>query len=101
MVNNSTIPGQPNLCRHDAVSTSKTCASYLTDLIGHKFVLIPTVLVHHAIGSNVEISVGNTLNLIRELMHSDAEFITEAQRLQPERSEVFRLCCDKTKIYNV
>jgi NAD dependent epimerase/dehydratase len=50
------------------------------------------------IGSNFEISVGDTLNLIREIMHSDVEFITDSQRLRPEKSEVFRLWCDNTKI---
>ena len=50
------------------------------------------------IGSNFEISVGDTLNLIREIMSSDVEFLVEEQRLRPERSEVFRLWCDNTKI---
>lgn len=50
------------------------------------------------IGSNYEISVGDTLNLIRELMNSDVEFLVDAQRLRPEKSEVFRLWCDNTKI---
>lgn len=50
------------------------------------------------IGSNFEISVGDTLNLIRELMASDVEFLTDEQRLRPEKSEVFRLWCDNTKI---
>ena len=50
------------------------------------------------IGSNTEISVGDTLHLIRELMGSDVEFISETQRLRPGRSEVFRLWCDNQKI---
>lgn len=50
------------------------------------------------IGSNFEISVGDALNLIRELMNSDVEFMTEELRLRPGKSEVFRLCCDNTKI---
>ncbi|WP_440966786.1 NAD-dependent 4,6-dehydratase LegB [Massilia sp. GER05] len=50
------------------------------------------------IGSNFEISVGDTLNLIRELMHSDVEFLTDDQRLRPGKSEVFRLWADNTKI---
>ena len=50
------------------------------------------------IGSNYEISVGDTLNLIRELMGSDVEFLTDNQRIRPEKSEVFRLWCDNTKI---
>lgn len=50
------------------------------------------------IGSNFEISVGDVLNLIREIMGSDVRFITEEQRIRPEKSEVFRLWCDNTKI---
>jgi NAD dependent epimerase/dehydratase len=50
------------------------------------------------IGSNFEISVSDTLNLIRELMNSDVEFIVDEQRVRPEKSEVFRLWCDNTKI---
>jgi len=50
------------------------------------------------IGSNNEISVGDTLNIIRELMNSDISFITDEQRLRPEKSEVFRLWCDNTRI---
>lgn len=50
------------------------------------------------IGSNFEISVGDTLNLIRELMGSDVEFLLDEQRMRPEKSEVFRLWCDNAKI---
>ena len=50
------------------------------------------------IGSNYEISVGDTLNLIKDLMKSDVTFITEDQRLRPENSEVFRLWCDNSLI---
>lgn len=50
------------------------------------------------IGSNYEISVGDTLNLIRELMNSDVQFVTDEQRLRPGKSEVFRLWCDNSKI---
>lgn len=50
------------------------------------------------IGSNFEISVGDTFNLIRELMNSDVEFVTDEQRRRPDRSEVHRLWCDNSKI---
>lgn len=50
------------------------------------------------IGSGVEISVANTLDLIKTIMNSDVEFITDGQRLRPKDSEVYRLCCDNTKI---
>ncbi|AWE74126.1 3-beta hydroxysteroid dehydrogenase/isomerase family protein [Pseudomonas aeruginosa] len=53
------------------------------------------------IGSNYEISVGDTLKLIRELMGSDVEFVTDDQRLRPEKSEVFRLWCDNSKIHEL
>ena len=50
------------------------------------------------IGSNYEITIGDTLNLIKELMGSDVEFIMDKQRVRPEKSEVFRLWCDNTLI---
>ena len=50
------------------------------------------------IGSNFEISVGDTLDIIKELMDSDVQFTTDEQRIRPEKSEVFRLWCDNTKI---
>lgn len=50
------------------------------------------------IGSNYEISVGDTLNLIKKLMNSDVEFVTDEKRIRPEKSEVNRLWCDNTKI---
>lgn len=50
------------------------------------------------IGSNFEISVGGTLNLIKEIMRSDVEFVVDEQRIRPEGSEVHRLWCDNGKI---
>jgi len=50
------------------------------------------------IGSNFEISVGDTLNKIKQLMGSDVEFVVDEQRLRPDKSEVFRLWCDNSKI---
>lgn len=50
------------------------------------------------IGSNSEVSVGDLLNLIKDLMKSDVKFITEEARIRPENSEVFRLWCDNTLI---
>lgn len=46
------------------------------------------------IGSNSEISVGDTAHLIKELMGSDVEFVADEQRVRPEKSEVTRLWCD-------
>lgn len=50
------------------------------------------------IGSNFEISVGDTVALIRELMNSDVSFEVDEARLRPEGSEVFRLWCDNSRI---
>ena len=43
------------------------------------------------IASNKEISMTDTLNMIKEIMQSDVQFITEEERLRPSNSEVFRL----------
>lgn len=50
------------------------------------------------IGSNCEISIGDTLSLIKTIMASDVEFLVDEQRLRPENSEVNRLWCDNSKI---
>lgn len=50
------------------------------------------------IASNFEISVGDTLNIIRDLMGSEVEFIIDEQRLRPGKSEVFRLWGDNTHL---
>ena len=50
------------------------------------------------IGSNFEISIGDVFDNIKEIMNSDVEVITDNTRLRPEKSEVFRLWCDNTKI---
>ena len=50
------------------------------------------------ISSNYEISMRETLESIAKLMNSDVEFIEDAQRLRPQKSEVFRLWGDNSKI---
>ncbi len=50
------------------------------------------------IASNTEISILDTLNMIKELMNSDVEFVSDKQRLRPKNSEVFRLYGDNTLI---
>ncbi len=50
------------------------------------------------IGSNSEISIGDVFSLIKELMNSDVEFIADEKRLRPDKSEVFRLWCDNSKL---
>ena len=43
------------------------------------------------IGSNYEVSIGNTFNIIAKIMNSDAEIIADTVRLRPQESEVERL----------
>ncbi len=50
------------------------------------------------IGSNYEISIKDTLMLIKTLMNSDVELVMEEKRTRPKQSEVFRLWCDNTKL---
>ena len=50
------------------------------------------------IGSNSEISIADTLKLIKKLMSSDVAFVSDEQRKRPKKSEVFRLWCDNIKI---
>jgi NAD dependent epimerase/dehydratase len=53
------------------------------------------------IGSNFEISIGDTLNLIKEIMDTDVKFTSDEQRIRPKNSEVFRLWCNNSKIENL
>ena len=46
------------------------------------------------IASNYEISVQDTLLMIRDIMGSDVEFVADPERLRPAGSEVFRLWGD-------
>jgi dTDP-glucose 4,6-dehydratase len=48
-------------------------------------------------GSNFEISIGDTANLIAEIMSVNIDIVTEQNRLRPANSEVERLCADNTK----
>ena len=50
------------------------------------------------IASNFEISMADTLNLIKQIMKSDVEFKTDDQRIRPVNSEVYRLWGDNTLI---
>ncbi len=50
------------------------------------------------IGSNFEISIGEVLSIIKELMKSDIQIFTDQERMRPSNSEVMRLWCDNTKI---
>ena len=48
-------------------------------------------------GSNYEISIGDTAQLIAEAMNTEIEIITDEVRLRPGKSEVNRLWADNTK----
>ena len=50
------------------------------------------------IGSNTEISIADTLQLIKKLMTSEVDFVHDKQRYRPEKSEVFRLWCNNNKL---
>ncbi len=50
------------------------------------------------IGSNSEVSILDTLELIKNIMNSKVEFIVDPKRIRPKNSEVERLWCDNTKI---
>ena len=49
------------------------------------------------VGSNYEISVGDTARLIAELMGREVTFTSDEQRLRPQGSEVERLWADNTR----
>lgn len=50
------------------------------------------------IATGTEVTMRHTLELIAELMGRDVEYVTDAERLRPAGSEVFRLCGDNTLI---
>lgn len=49
------------------------------------------------IGSNYEVSIGETAHLIAQLMGTEIEIETDHERLRPEKSEVERLWADNRK----
>lgn len=48
-------------------------------------------------GSNFEVSIGDTAQLIAEVMNAEIEIISDETRLRPENSEVERLWAENTK----
>ncbi|MEI7431350.1 MAG: NAD-dependent 4,6-dehydratase LegB [Betaproteobacteria bacterium] len=48
-------------------------------------------------GSNFEISIGDTVQLIADVMNIEIEIVTDEARLRPENSEVERLWADNSK----
>ena len=53
------------------------------------------------IGSNFEVSVGDTVRIIGELMGASINIVTSEDRLRPEKSEVDRLWADNSKAKDV
>jgi NAD dependent epimerase/dehydratase len=53
------------------------------------------------IGSNFEISVGDTVQLIAETMGAEVEILTDEARLRPENSEVERLWASNAKAHQL
>jgi dTDP-glucose 4,6-dehydratase len=49
------------------------------------------------VGSNYEISMGDTARMIAELMRADVDILTDPERLRPVNSEVERLWADTAK----
>ncbi|MFA4133399.1 MULTISPECIES: NAD-dependent 4,6-dehydratase LegB [unclassified Brevibacillus] len=49
------------------------------------------------IGSNYEVSIGETVEIISEVMGKSVEIVTDEVRLRPEKSEVERLWADNSK----
>jgi len=53
------------------------------------------------IGSNYEISIGETVAMIADIMNVDIEIETDDVRLRPDKSEVERLWADNHKALNI
>jgi dTDP-glucose 4,6-dehydratase len=53
------------------------------------------------LGSNFEISVGDTAQLIAEAMNVEIDIITDEVRIRPDNSEVERLWADNTKAHQL
>lgn len=53
------------------------------------------------IGSNFEISIGDTFEIIKNIMGSDIKIAFDKNRVRPEKSEVQRLWCDNSLIHSI
>ena len=50
-----------------------------------------------SIGSDFEVSIGDTVDMIKEIMKADVDVITDDQRIRPDASEVERLWASNEK----
>ena len=74
--------------------------NYVMDIVaGFNSVLVSNKGIGEVfnLGSNSEISIGDTANLIADLMGKEIEIITDQKRVRPENSEVERLWADNRK----
>lgn len=53
------------------------------------------------IGSNFEVSIGDTARMIADILESEIEIVTDEQRLRPENSEVDRLWASTAKAVEI
>jgi len=53
------------------------------------------------IGSNYEVSIEDTVNIISNILNKEIEILTDKERLRPEKSEVERLWCNNSKAKNL
>ena len=53
------------------------------------------------IGSNYEVSIEDTVNIISNILNKEIEILTDEERLRPEKSEVERLWCNNSKAKNL
>ena len=53
------------------------------------------------LGSNFEISIGDTARTIAEVMKTEIEILTDDQRLRPDKSEVERLWAENAKAHEL
>lgn len=74
--------------------------NFVTDTVGGFVAALRTVDTAGEvinIGSNFEISIGDTVSMISEIMGAEVEIETDGQRLRPGDSEVERLRADNSK----
>ena len=50
------------------------------------------------IGSGRDVSIGDLANMLKDIVGSDAEIVTESERIRPDKSEVERLVCDASRL---
>ncbi len=74
--------------------------SYVADTVrGFRMMLESDAALGEVVnlGTGFEISIGDTVRLIGELMQQDIRVVTDESRLRPSASEVERLCADNSK----